>query len=78
MLLREVGSSRDVRARPARVFAAAAWAAAGSVSALGCSCGLAQRGFAGDGGVPGDAPGDDDVGPAQQGAFEGTGTVHCA
>jgi hypothetical protein len=60
MLMREVGSSRDVRARPALSLRRR-----GGLCGAGLWCGVDNPG--GDGGVPEDTSGDDDVEPAQQG-----------
>ena len=71
--MREVGSSRDVRARPARVLAPRLEMPRVVVSALGgvhaaCCSGVRSGG---DGRIPAHPPGDDDVDPAQQGGGAG-------
>ena len=65
MLMREVGSSRDVRARPRPGLDGAAY---GAVLAAGAE---AAPGPGGDGGVPGNVAADHDVDPAQQGGRAG-------
>ncbi len=73
MLMREVGSPGDVRARPARAFDAAPRGAR-VLDRLGSGLsGPACRADAGgDGGIPGDVAGDHDMDPAQQGDRAGS------